>query len=123
MFQKNFISKKILTTAVLTITCTSNNTLIYLQSNKSSNGASSGTVGLKGSKRSTFFAAQQIILYFIKFLKEKKIDSLIVIFKGFGRGRKAIIKELKKNNVKILRIFDKTPIAHNGCRSSKKRRL
>jgi small subunit ribosomal protein S11 len=59
----------------------------------------------------------------IEKLKEKNIKVVILFFKGFGRGRRSIIKGLKKNKIKVLRIFDKTPIAHNGCRVSKKRRL
>jgi small subunit ribosomal protein S11 len=110
--------------ALLNIKCSSNNTIIYCQyANKGGLNLSAGTTGLSGAKRSTVYAAQQIILLLIEKLKEQKIKNVIVFFKGFGRGRKSIIKGLKKNKIKVLRIFDITSIAHNGCRVSKKRRL
>jgi small subunit ribosomal protein S11 len=129
MLKKKNIKKKkiplvIKKITLLTIQCNRHNTLVYLQhSGKDCLNISSGTTGLKGSKRSTVYAAQQTLLLLIEKLKEKNIKVVILFFKGFGRGRRSIIKGLKKNKIKVLRIFDKTPIAHNGCRVSKKRRL
>ena len=130
MFKKKFIKKKKKTPLVinritlLTVQCNAHNTLIYLKhSDKDCLNISSGTTGLKGSKRSTVYAAQQTLLLLIEKLKEKNIRVVILFFKGFGRGRRSIIKGLKKNKIRVLRIFDKTPAAHNGCRVSKKRRL
>lgn len=119
--KKNFVISKI---TVLTVQSTSNNTLIHAQfSNNENLVASAGLTGLKGAQRSTVYAAQQTALYMGEKLREKNVKSAIVFFKGFGRGRKAVIKGLKKKKIKILQLFDKTSIPHNGCRSPKKRRL
>lgn len=128
MIKKIFNKKKkrnlsIKQITILTVQCTSNNTIIHAQcANQVNLIVSAGTTGLKGAKRSTVYASQQTANVMADKLKEKKIDSAIIIFKGFGRGRKSVIKGFKKK-IKILQILDKTPIAHNGCRLPKKRRL
>lgn len=127
MFKKKLKKKTfqlINSTVLLTINCTSNNTIIHAQcSNFFSFSLSSGICGLKGAKRSTLYASEQTILLLVEKLKEQNIVSAFVLFSGFGKGRRAIIKGLKKKKIRILRIFDKTSISHNGCRKKKKRRL
>ncbi|PCI22323.1 MAG: 30S ribosomal protein S11 [SAR324 cluster bacterium] len=108
--------------AVLTIVCTSNNTIIHVRHSKGSFVISTGSVGLTGARRSTVYAAQQAAFLVGSRLKEKKIGGVFLFFKGFGRGRKSVLRILKKK-IKILQLFDKTSISHNGCRSPKKRRL
>lgn len=127
MKKKVFFKKKVFTInkiTVLTAQTTSNNTIIHAQfSNNQNMVVSAGTTGLKGAARSTVYAAQQTAFFVGDKLREKNIKTAFIFFKGFGRGRKAIIKGLKKKKIKILQLFDKTQIAHNGCRLSKKRRL
>lgn len=129
MVKKKFFSRKkklflIKAITILTVQSTSNNTIIHAQfPNKQNLIVSSGTAGLTGARRSTVYAAQQTALLIGDKLREKQINNAIVFFKGFGRGRKSVIKGLKKKKIKVLQIFDKTPITHNGCRPSKKRRL
>lgn len=127
--KKNFFSKKkkfflVKTITILTVYSSSNNTIIQAQfPNKLNLVVSAGTTGLTGARRSTVYAAQQTALLIGTKLQEKKIKHAIIFFKGFEKGRKSVIKSLKKKKIKILQIFDKTSIAHNGCRASKNRRL
>jgi small subunit ribosomal protein S11 len=122
--KKKKLVKIINSTVLLAVNCTSNNTIIHTKGSNDFNfSVSSGVCGLKGAKRSTLYAAEQTILLVVEKLKEKNIRSVFVFFSGFGKGRRAIIKGLKKKKLRILRIFDKTPISHNGCRKKKKRRL
>ena len=128
MKKKSFSKKKnffvIKTVTILTVHSTSNNTIIQAQfPNKQNLVVSAGTTGLTGARRSTVYAAQQTALLVGTKLQEKKIKNAIVFFQGFERGRKTIIKGLKKKKIKVIQIFDKTSIPHNGCRPSKKRRL
>ena len=104
--------------ANLTAKCTSNNTFI------SSKGfsVSAGELGFKGAKRSTLYAAQQTAQFIGGKLSEHSVTFNLIVFKGFGKCRKSILKGLIKKNIKILKIIDKTANPHNGCRSPKKRR-
>ena len=120
-FNKKQIVKKI---GVVAVHSSSNNTIIQVRTSDQTNFCvSAGLAGLKGAKRSTVYAAQQTVNLLSQKLKEKKIEGIFLFFRGFGRGRKSILKTLKKNKIKILQIFDRTGISHNGCRPKKKRRL
>lgn len=124
--KKKFYKKqrKVNVVTILTLQCTSNNTIIHAQCYGGINFLiSAGTTGLKAAKRSTVYAAQQTANLLSDLLKEKQIDSVIIFFKGFNKSRKAIVRILKKKKIKILQMFNKTSITHNGCRQSKKRRL
>lgn len=127
MKKKSFLKKKtpvLKRIGVLTVQTTSNNTIIHAQcSNQPGVIISAGTTGLTGARRSTVYASQQTALTMGDKLRERKINTAIVFFKGFGRGRKSILKGLKKKKIKVLQMFDSTRIAHNGCRPPKKRRL
>jgi small subunit ribosomal protein S11 len=105
-------------------TCSFNNTLIslYDTEKKLITWSSGGAVGFKGSRKSTNFAAQLVaekIGAKSKSLGFKKVDLYI---KGMGRGRRTIPKFLRKQGVRIRTIYERTPLAHNGCRPSKRRR-
>jgi len=85
--------------------------------------ASCGTVGFKGSRKSTPYAAQIAA----RTVAEKAVDSgmreVDVFVKGPGPGREAAIRALQEVGLKVRSITDVTPIPHNGCRPPKKRRL
>jgi ribosomal protein S11 len=68
-------------------------------------------------------ALQTVIYNIIRKLKSQKIWSLNLFLKNTGRGSRRIIKLLLKSKIKIKRIKDISTFAHNGCRSSTKRRL
>jgi small subunit ribosomal protein S11 len=102
-----------------------NNTLITftdLEGNALS-WASSGKLGFKGSKKSTPFAAQQCVEDAAKVAKEHGIRSVEVYVKGPGNGREAAIRALATAEIDVTLIKDVSPIAHNGCRPPKIRRV
>jgi len=85
--------------------------------------ASSGKLGFKGSKKSTPFAAQQCVEDAAKVAKEHGIKSVEVYVKGPGNGREAAIRALATAEINVTLIKDVSPIAHNGCRPPKIRRV
>ncbi len=85
--------------------------------------ASSGKLGFKGSKKSTPFAAQQCVEDAAKVAKEQGIKSVEVYVKGPGNGREAAIRALSAAELNVTLIKDVSPIAHNGCRPPKIRRI
>ncbi len=84
---------------------------------------SSGKLGFKGSKKSTPFAAQQCVEDAAKVAKEHGIKSVEVYVKGPGNGRESAIRALQAAEIGVTLIKDVSPIAHNGCRPPKVRRI
>lgn len=102
-----------------------NNTLVTftdMQGNAIS-WASSGKFGLRGSKKSTPFAAQQSVEDAAKVALDNGIKSVEVYVKGPGNGREAAIRSLQTMGIAVTLIKDVSPIAHNGCRPPKIRRV
>ncbi len=85
--------------------------------------SSSGKLGFKGSKKSTPFAAQQSVEDAAKVAKEHGIRNVDVYVKGPGNGREAAIRALQTAEINVTMIKDVSPIAHNGCRPPKPRRI
>ena len=85
--------------------------------------SSSGKLGLRGSKKSTPFAAQQNLEDAAKVAKEHGINSVEVYVKGPGGGRESAIRALGNCDIDVTLIKDVSPIAHNGCRPPKVRRV
>ena len=106
----------------LSVNCNKNNTIMHATLMEKNIILSAGRVGFIGTKRSTKFAAQKVAETMGKELKENRVQSVFLFFKGVHKRRKAIIKILKHKQINILKLIDKTSIAHNGCRSVKKRR-
>ena len=84
---------------------------------------SSGKLGLKGSKKSTPFAAQSCVEDAAKVAKAHGIQSVEVYVKGPGSGRELAIRSLQNCDLNVTLIKDVSPIAHNGCRPPKTRRI
>ena len=84
---------------------------------------SSGKLGLKGSKKSTPFAAQSCVEDAAKVAKAHGIQSVEVYVKGPGSGRELAIRSLQNCDLNVTLIKDVSPIAHNGCRPPKTRRV
>ena len=85
--------------------------------------SSSGTLGFKGSRKGTPFAAQQAAVACATAAKEHGLRSLDIRVKGPGSGRESAIRALQGAGVEIKSIRDVTPIPHNGCRPPKRRRV
>lgn len=107
------------------IQSTFNNTIVTIsdvQGNTIS-WASSGGLGFRGSKKSTPFAAQQAAEQAVSAAKEHGLKTVEVFVKGPGPGREAAIRALQSGGLNVTMIKDVTPIAHNGCRPPKRRRV
>ncbi|MBR3327404.1 MAG: 30S ribosomal protein S11 [Atopobiaceae bacterium] len=84
---------------------------------------SGGTVGFKGSRKSTPFAAQIAAETCAKAAMEHGLRKVAVFVKGPGSGRETAIRSLQAAGLEVSGIQDKTPIPHNGCRPVKRRRV
>ena len=84
---------------------------------------SAGTIGFKGSRKSTPFAAQQAAEKCARTAKKYGVIELEVRVKGAGSGRESAITALQSTGIRISSIEDVTPLPHNGCRPKKKRRV
>lgn len=107
------------------IQATFNNTVVTLtdtQGNVLSWG-SSGTVGFKGSRKGTAFAAQRAAETAARRAMDHGLRQIEVYVKGPGSGREAAIRSLQASGLNITSIRDVTPIPHNGCRPPKRRRI
>jgi len=85
--------------------------------------SSAGTLGFKGSRKGTPFAAQQAAAACATAAKDSGLRSLDIRVKGPGSGRESAIRALQAAGVEIKSIKDVTPIPHNGCRPPKRRRV
>mgnify|MGYP003573145011 FL=1 len=84
---------------------------------------SAGTIGYKGSRKSTPFAAQKAAERVADKAMKMGVREAEVKVKGPGAGRESAIRSLAANGIKIRVIEDRTPIPHNGCRPRKRRRV
>jgi small subunit ribosomal protein S11 len=84
---------------------------------------SAGTVGFKGSRKSTPFAAQRAAEKCANAAKRFGVREVEVRVKGPGSGRESAVSALQAAGLRISSIEDVTPIPHNGCRPPKKRRV
>ncbi len=107
------------------IKSTFNNTIITITDKNGDTLAwsSSGTVGFKGSRKSTPFAAQLAAENAAKKAQEFGIKKVDVFVKGPGSGRETAIRTLQANGLEVASITDETPQPHNGCRPKKRRRV
>jgi len=85
--------------------------------------ASSGQVGFKGSRKSTPFAAQLAAEAAARRAMEHGMKKVDVFVKGPGSGRETAIRSLQATGLEVGSISDVTPLAHNGCRPPKRRRV
>ena len=85
--------------------------------------ASAGNVGFKGSRKSTPFAAQLAAEACARRAMEHGVRKVDVLVKGPGSGRETAIRSLQNTGIEVAGIKDVTPIPHNGCRASKRRRV
>ena len=102
-----------------------NNTIVTMtdmQGNALSQ-SSSGALKFRGSKKSTPFAAQMAAETAAKAAMEHGLKTVEVYVKGPGSGREAAIRALQTAGLDVTMIKDVTPIAHNGCRPPKRRRV
>ena len=112
--------------AIVNIKATFNNTIVSICD--PSNGDvlcwnSAGTVGFKGSRKSTPFAAQRAAERAAEKARKMGVNEVEVRVKGPGSGRESAITALQAAGLRVVSIEDVTPIPHNGCRPRKRRRV
>ena len=117
--------KKNIESGIAHIRSTFNNTIVTItdmQGNAVS-WSSAGSLGFKGSRKSTPFAAQMAAEAAAKASVEHGLKTLEVTVKGPGAGREAAIRALQAAGLDVTAIKDVTPVPHNGCRPPKRRRM
>ena len=104
---------------------TFNNTIVTISDQQGNvvTWASAGTVGFKGSRKSTPYAARLVAQQAAENAKEHGMQEVDVFVKGPGPGREAAIRAIQASGLKVRSITDVTPVPHNGVRPPKKRRV
>jgi len=102
-----------------------NNTLVTLTNQRGQVLAwkSAGSVGFKGAKKATSFAASKVAEAISNISKKMGIEKIEVYIKGIGSGRESAVRTLVAQGLNISSIKDVTPVPHNGCRPKKVRRV
>ncbi|MFH1479211.1 MAG: 30S ribosomal protein S11 [Candidatus Omnitrophota bacterium] len=114
-----------ITSGIVHVLATFNNTIVTI-TDKQGNSivwSSCGSVGFKGSKKSTPFAAQVAAKEAARKAVEQGLKDVEVYVKGPGSGRESAIRAIQAAGLRISAIIDVTPIPHNGCRPPKRRRV
>ncbi|HYX70659.1 MAG TPA: 30S ribosomal protein S11 [Terriglobales bacterium] len=111
--------------AVAHIQASFNNTIVTIadQEGRVLSWKSSGSLGFRGSRKGTPFAAQQAAMNAANQAREHGVRSLEVRVSGPGSGRESAIRALAAAGLEVRLIKDATPVPHNGCRPPKRRRV
>jgi len=115
--------KRTITHGQVHIKATFNNTILTItdQDGKVAAWTSGGTVGFKGSRKSTPYAAQIAAEQAARKAGEMGMRKMDVIVRGSGSGRETAIRTLQNMGIEITGIKDVTPVPHNGCRPKKRK--
>ncbi len=102
-----------------------NNTIITLTDSLGNvlSWMSAGSIGFKGTKKATPFAASKVAEAISQVSKKLGIEKIQILVRGIGSGRESAIRSLTARGMDIISITDITPIPHNGCRPVKARRV
>ena len=116
---------KNITSGIAFVNATFNNTIVTISDDNGNVIAwsSAGSRGFKGSRKSTPYAAQIAADHVASKAQEHGMKTLVVKLKGPGSGRETALRAFQAKGFKILTIDDVTPLAHNGSRPPKKRRV
>ena len=117
--------KKMVPVGVVHVQASFNNTIITVTDPVGNvlSWSSSGSLGFRGSRKGTPFAAQQASLTAANKAKESGLRTVNVEVSGPGAGRESAVRALSTAGLEVRIIKDLTPIPHNGCRPPKKRRV
>lgn len=118
-------SKRKIDSGVLHIIATYNNTIVSLTDDKGGvvSTASSGSLGFKGAKKSTPFAAAKVSELVADKAIQMGVKTVSVVVNGVGAGRESAVRAFSGKGIDISKIQDRTPIPHNGPRPKKARRV
>ena len=122
--QKKVVKKNVFA-GIVHIQSTFNNTIVTITdvNGAAISWASAGSRGFKGSRKSTPFAAQLAAEAAARRAMEHGVRKVDVSVKGPGSGRETAIRSIQNAGIEVVGIKDVTPIPHNGCRQSKRRRV
>ena len=117
--------RKNIQSGVAHVTSTFNNTIVSITDPGGAviSWASAGSVGFKGSRKSTPFAAQLAAESAARKAQEHGMRTVTAVIKGPGAGRESALRALQSAGLKVSLIRDVTPVPHNGCRPPKRRRV
>jgi len=117
--------KKHISSGIVHIQATFNNTVVTISDLNGNviSWSSAGSLGFRGSRKGTPFAAQQAAQHAANAARDHGMRSVEVRVKGPGSGRESAIRALSVVGLEVKGIKDVTPIPHNGCRPPKKRRV
>mgnify|MGYP001214517782 FL=1 len=117
--------KKFIESGVAHIRSTFNNTIVTISDPQGNvvSWSTSGAMGMKGSRKSTPYAAGMAAENAAKAAMDHGMRQVEVYVKGPGAGREAAIRSLQAAGLEVSMIKDVTPIPHNGCRPPKRRRV
>jgi small subunit ribosomal protein S11 len=117
--------KRVVHHGLVTVQASFNNTIITIADAEGNVIAwsSAGAVGFKGSRKGTPFAATQAALSAANVAKSMGMRTCEVQVKGPGAGRESAVRALGTVGIEVKSIRDVTPIPHNGCRPTKRRRV
>ena len=117
--------KRVVHTGTVHVQATFNNTIVTIADPEGNtiSWSSAGSLGFRGSRKGTPFAAQQASMTAASKAKEVGLRTVDVRVSGPGSGRESAIRALATSGLEVRAIKDSTPIPHNGCRPPKKRRV
>jgi small subunit ribosomal protein S11 len=117
--------KRVVPSGVVHIQATFNNTMVSITDieGRLVCWSSAGSLGFKGSRKGTPFAAQQAAARAANAARDHGMRSVEVRVKGPGAGRESAVRALGTAGLEVRHIKDVTPIPHNGCRPPKRRRV
>ena len=117
--------KRVVHTGVVHVQATFNNTIVTISDQEGNTLAwsSAGSLGFRGSRKGTPFAAQQAAMNAANMARDHGLRSVEVRVSGPGSGRESAIRALAAAGIEVRSIKDVTPIPHNGCRPPKRRRV
>jgi small subunit ribosomal protein S11 len=118
-------TKRSLSVGQVHIQATFNNTIISITDEQGNvvSWSSAGSSGFRGSRKSTPYAAQVASEKAASTAKDFGLDRVSVLVRGVGSGRESAIRALSGVGLNVTSIKDETPVAHNGCRPRKARRV
>lgn len=119
------VPKKKITLAQLSIEATFNNTKAVVSDIKGNTlfWSSSGSLGFKGAKKGTPFAASKVGEVLAEKSTTLGIKEVQVVVKGVGSGREPLIRSFVATGIELLSVKDRTPVPHNGPKAKKPRRV
>jgi small subunit ribosomal protein S11 len=117
--------KKVDSRGVAHVKASFNNTMVTMTTVRGEviSVGSAGTVGFKGTRKSTPFAAQRAAEQASQLAQRLGLREVEVKVKGAGSGRESAVRAIANSGLKVVSIEDVTPLPHNGCRARKRRRV